>query len=121
MSDIAFDPGDMAEMEQIFGSSSPPQAMYDYVVCAKRQEILAPNLPLAWRLYAVDGYDGACCPWPAMSACSACSCRRIDILIDGRLREGLEHVPAVPPAVHPGRAVGDHGQGARRVDRRRVL
>ena len=40
----------------------PQRRIYDYVVSAKRQEILAPNLPLAWRLYAVDGYDGGLLP-----------------------------------------------------------
>jgi hypothetical protein len=93
MSDIAFDPGDMAEMEQIFGSFLAPQAMYDYVVCVKRQEIIAPNLSLAWRLYGVDGYDGGVLPPARYVSLQRLFLPEDRVLIDGRLREGLERVP----------------------------
>ena len=58
LSGITYDPGDLADIEQMLGPQLPAQAVYDFVVASKLQEIVAPNLPLLWRLPAVDGYDG---------------------------------------------------------------
>ncbi len=93
MSDILFDPGDQGEIEQMFRGTLSEKALYDYVVCVKRQEILAPNLPLAWRVYAVDGYDGGVLPLAQYVGLQRLFLEEDQILSDGRLREGLREIP----------------------------
>jgi hypothetical protein len=94
LSHTLFDPGDLAEIQQIYQDQIPPQAIYDYVVNVKRQEILAPNLPLAWHIYAVDGYDGGVLPLAHYIRLQGLLLDEEDILDDGRLREGLERIPS---------------------------
>jgi len=93
MSDILFDPGDLREIQQMYQDQLSPQAIYDYVVNVKRQEILTPNLPLAWGIYAVDGYDGGVLPLARYAYLQRLFLDERDILSDGRLREGLTHIP----------------------------
>jgi hypothetical protein len=88
-----FDPGDLSEIQQIYRDQLSPAALYDYIVNVKRQEILAPNLPLAWRIYAVDGYDGGVLPLKTYIRLQRLLLDEQDILTDGRLREGLERIP----------------------------
>jgi len=45
MSDMGYDPGDRAETELMFRGPLSPQQIYDYIICIKRQEILAPTCP----------------------------------------------------------------------------
>lgn len=94
MSDILFDPGDQGEIEQIFRGALSEKALYDYIVSIKRQEILAPNLPLAWRIYAVDGYDGGVLPLARYVSLQRLFLEEDQILSDGRLREGLRAIPS---------------------------
>jgi hypothetical protein len=93
MSDILFDPGDLAEIQAVFAGQLSPQAIYDDIVAAKRKEILAPNLPLAWRAYAVDGYDGGLLPLARYVQLQRLFLAPDEILTDGRLREGLDEIP----------------------------
>jgi hypothetical protein len=93
LSDIVFDPGDLPEMQQILGGQLSAQALYAYVVNVKRQEILAPNLPLAWRIYAVDGYDGGVLPLARYVRLQQLFLDPDEILTDGRLREGIKRIP----------------------------
>ncbi len=93
MSDILFDPGDLAEIQAMFEGQLSPGAIYDYVVAAKRKEILAPNLPLAWHAYAVDGYDGGLLPLARYVQLQRLFLEPDEILTDGRLREGLDEIP----------------------------
>jgi hypothetical protein len=93
ISDILFDPGDLDEMRGMFGRQLSEQEIYDYVVAAKRKEIIAPNLPLSWRIYAVDGYDGGLLPLARYIHLQRLFLDEDDILVDGRLREGLERIP----------------------------
>jgi hypothetical protein len=94
MSDTLFDPGDRDEIEQMFRGILSEKALYDYVVCVKRQEILAPNLPLAWQVYAVDGYDGGVLPLARYVRLQRLFLEEDQILSDGRLREGLREIPS---------------------------
>jgi len=93
MSDILFDSGDLDEIQHMFRDQLPEQAIYDYVVSAKRKEVIAPNLPLAWRLYAVDGYDGGVLPLARYILLQRLFLDEEKILTDGRLREGLKRIP----------------------------
>ncbi len=93
MSDILFDPGDQGEMAQVFAGQLNDKAIYDYVVSAKRKEILAPNLPLAWEVYAVDGYDGGVLPLQRYVDLQRLLLPADQVSPDGRLRENLKRVP----------------------------
>jgi hypothetical protein len=93
MSGIVYDPGDLREIQQIFEGQLPPKAIYDYVVAAKRKEILAPNLPLLYKIASVDGYDGGLLPLKRYITLLRLFLSEEDILPDGRLREQLRQVP----------------------------
>ncbi|MGC9333782.1 MAG: hypothetical protein ACP5JJ_06530, partial [Anaerolineae bacterium] len=62
MSDIGYDPGDLADLQAMYAGSLSPEALYDLVVATKMKEVLAFNLPLRYRLFSVDGYDGGLLP-----------------------------------------------------------
>src|SRR5207244_1001575 len=40
----------------------PPQALYNFLVATKLNEILMPNVPTLYGLDAADGYDGGVLP-----------------------------------------------------------
>jgi hypothetical protein len=63
-------------------------------VSAKRKEIIAPNLPLAWQIYAVDGYDGGVLPLARYVHLQRLLLDESEIGMDGRLREGLKRIPS---------------------------
>jgi hypothetical protein len=94
ISGITYDPGDQAEIEEIFAGRLPEQAIYDLVVASKLQEIVAPNLPLLWRLPAVDGYDGGVLPLRRYVDLQTLFIPAGQLAEDGRLREQLQAVPA---------------------------
>jgi len=93
LSDIRYDPGDLADIQILFADQLPPEAIYDFVVAAKRKEILAPNLPLYYRLPAVDGYDGGLLPLKRYVTLQRLFLDASDLSPDGRLREQLQQVP----------------------------
>ncbi len=95
LSHIFFDLGDQAEIETIYRDQLPPAALYDYLIAAKQQEIVAPNLPLVWQLPSVDGFDGGILPLAAYSDAVALILPDGVRTTDGRLRE---HLTAVPDA-----------------------
>jgi hypothetical protein len=94
LSGITYDPGDLAEIEQVFAGQLPPAAIYDLVVASKLQEIVAPNLPLLWRLPAVDGYDGGVLPLQRYVDMQSLFVPPERLEPDGRLREQLKEVPS---------------------------
>lgn len=99
MSTITFDPGDMADWRRIFRESNPPQldgaAFREFVIALKAQEILAPNLPLLWRIPAADGFDGGVLPLDRYNRFLALFIPTDQLVPDGRLRE---QVKSIPPA-----------------------
>lgn len=99
MSTITFDPGDMADYRRILLESTPPQmdeaAFNELVIALKSQEILAPNLPLLWRIPAVDGFDGGVLPLQRYIRLLPLFVDGSEPVPDGRLRE---QVTTVPPA-----------------------
>ena len=94
ISGITFDPGDLADLQSLYAGQLPPQAIYDLVVASKLQEIVAPNLPLLWRLPAVDGYDGGVLPLSRTVDLQRLFAPGEALDPDGRLREQLTAVPA---------------------------
>lgn len=93
MSGITYDPGDLADMQQIYGDALSAQELYDLVVASKLQEIVAPNLPLLWRLPAVDGYDGGVLPLQRYVDLQTLFIPADQLAPDGRLREQLQETP----------------------------
>lgn len=93
VSDITFDPGDLGEIEVIYGPQLSPGALYDYVISAKLREMLSPNLPLAFKIPAVDGYDGGVLPLARYVALQHLFLPAEEVALDGRLRENLRTLP----------------------------
>jgi hypothetical protein len=93
MSDITFDPGDLPEIEVIYGPQLSADALYDYVVAAKHKEVLSPNLPLVFGLPAVDGFGGGVLPLAHYVTLQRLFLPEDEVSIDGRLRENLTAIP----------------------------
>lgn len=93
MSDIGYDPGDMGDLQAMFSPQVPEKAAYDLIVTAKMKEVLAYNLPLRYRLFSVDGYDGGLLPTANYVALEQLFLAEDQIWPDGRLRQQLRQVP----------------------------
>jgi hypothetical protein len=95
LSDIFFDLGDMAELQGAYVPFLDDEAYFQLLVAYKHKEVLDPNLPLAYGLPSVDGFDGGILPLAAYSQVTGLMLPPGDVSSDGRLREFL---PAVPEA-----------------------
>jgi hypothetical protein len=93
MSDISFDPGDLGEIDVIYGPQLSERALYDYTIAAKHKEVLSPNLPLAFEVPAIDGYDGGVLPLARYVTLQRLFLQEDEISIDGRLRENMTVIP----------------------------
>jgi len=93
MSDIRFDPGDLAALRNLQADRLPAEAVERLVRAAKQMEVIAPNLSLLLRLPAVDGYDGGLVPTHLYRQLQSLFLPADQALPDGRLREQLEAVP----------------------------
>lgn len=91
ISQMLFEVGDKPEIESVYENIVSPDALWSYLISEKQREVLTPNLPLAFRVFAADGYDGGLLPTAPYIAFSR-------LLIDGgtqdgRLRENLTAIP----------------------------
>jgi hypothetical protein len=93
LSDIRFDPGDLAELRVLEADRLPGDAVERFVRAAKQSEVLAPNLSLLWRLPAVDGYDGGVLPLARYVKLQSLFLPPDRLSPDGRLREQLRQIP----------------------------
>ena len=93
MSDTTFDPGDLPLIEMIYRPQLSGDQLYQYVIAAKEKEILSPNLPLAFAVPAVDGYDGGVLPLEHFVILQRLLPSENEVSFDGRLRENLTTVP----------------------------
>ena len=98
MSTITYDPGDMADYRRVFVEALPAQldanAFHDLVIAQKVQELLVPNLPLFWRIPAVDGFDGGVLPLQRYIRFAELLVQQDRIVPDGRLREQVQEMPS---------------------------
>lgn len=93
LSDIRYDPGDLAELRRLQADRLSPAAIERLVRAAKQVEVIAPNLSLRYRLPAVDGYDGGVLPLARYVQLQRLFVPPETLLPDGRLREQLTQVP----------------------------
>ena len=93
MSDITFDPGDLPEIGIIYGPQLSADALYDYTIATKHKEVLSPNLPLAFGVPSVDGFDGGVLPLARYVTLQRLFLPEDEVSIDGRLRENLTAIP----------------------------
>lgn len=93
LSDILFDPGDLAEIESIYADQLDPAAGYDYVIAVKQKEVISPNLSMIAGLPAIDGFDGGILPLKAYSELMKLILPEGSATTDGRLREYLAAAP----------------------------
>jgi len=93
MSDIGYDPGDLADLQSLYEGVLSGEAIYDLIVATKMKEVLAYNLPLRYRLFSVDGYDGGLLPTGAYVTLERLFLAADEIWPDGRLRQQLRQVP----------------------------
>jgi len=100
MSTITFDPGDMGDYRRILLDSGQLSGQLDgrgfdqLVIAQKSQEILAPNLPLLWRVAAVDGFDGGVLPLQRYNQFLTIFIPPDQLVPNGRLREQIAQMPA---------------------------
>ena len=93
MSDIEYDPGDLEDLQLLYAGVLPEKAIYDLIVASKMKEVLAYNLPLRYRIYSVDGYDGGLLPTKDYVTLEKLFLAEDEIWPDGRLRQQLRQVP----------------------------
>ncbi len=93
LSGITYDPGDLHDLEQIYGDQLSGPALYDLIVATKAKEVLYYNLPLLYGLHSVDGYDGGILPLARFVQLERLFLPAGDLSLDGRLREKLRFVP----------------------------
>lgn len=93
MSDIRYDPGDLAELRTLQADRLSVEATERYIRTAKWHEVIAPNLSALWRLPAIDGYDGGLLPTADYGKLLALFLPPDERLSDGRLREQLRALP----------------------------
>jgi hypothetical protein len=91
MSALRFDPGDLAELHSELDAQLAGEAVYDFIVATKHKEVLSHNLPLAWGVMAVDGFDGGLLPLRHYADFTALFTGAVST--DGRLSESLTIAP----------------------------
>jgi hypothetical protein len=94
LSGITYDPGDLAELGQIYGDRLSEKGLYHLVVATKEKEVLFFNLPMLYGLHSVDGYDGGLLPLRRFVTLQQLFLPPDELSLDGRLREKLRFVPA---------------------------
>jgi len=93
MSDIGYDPGDLADLQSLYEGVLSDEAIYDLIVATKWKEVLAYNLPLRYRLFSVDGYDGGLLPTSEYVTSEQLFLPADQVSRDGRLRQQLHEIP----------------------------
>ena len=93
LSGITYDPGDLSQLQQIFGDHLSEPALYNLIVATKQKEVLFFNLPMLYGLHSVDGYDGGILPLTRFLTFQKLFLPADNLSTDGRLREKLKFVP----------------------------
>jgi len=98
MSTITYDPGDMTDWQRVLVEQTPAPldeaAFRQFIIGLKIQELLVPNLPLFWRIPAVDGFDGGVLPLQRYNQFLTLFVPPDQLVPDGRLREQIKRLPS---------------------------
>ena len=91
ISEAVFDPGDLAALRRRYAQIGMSEAAVQFALTdIKLQEVLAPNLPLAWGIPTIDGFDGGVLPTKYYTAFASLLLPDGELrTVDGRLREAL--------------------------------
>ena len=93
LSTTTYDPGDLADLQRIYGPSLDTWAFDDLVDATKAKEVLAPNLSLLYRLPSLDGFGGGVLPTAHFIQTMELFLPPDRVVADGRLREQLREIP----------------------------
>jgi hypothetical protein len=93
LSTTTYDPGDLAELRQLYGSWLDERGLNDLIVATKAREVVAPNLGLLMGLPSLDGFDGGLLPTRFFVHTMGLFLPPDRVVADGRLREQLRVVP----------------------------
>ena len=93
LSSLTYDPGDLTELRAMLAPKITSAALVDAITAAKSKELLTPNLPLAWHIPTLDGYDGGLLPTRSYAQFAAQLADPAIAVPDGRLRERLKELP----------------------------
>ena len=93
MARLQFDPGDLEEMRARLNMILSENSVTLAVNATKSKEVLAPNLPLSWRIPTIDGYDGGVLPLRTYANFVRQFTPENKLTEDGRLREKVTTTP----------------------------
>lgn len=93
LSTTTYDPGDLADLRQIYGSRLDARGLDDLIVATKAKEVVAPNLGLLVGLPSLDGFDGGLLPTRFFVHTMGLFLPPDRVVADGRLREQLRAIP----------------------------
>jgi len=94
LSGITYDPGDLTDLQNVYGDRLSEKALHNLVVATKEKEVLFFNLPMVYGLHSIDGYDGGLLPLTQFITLQKLFLPSDKLSRDGRLRENLRFVPS---------------------------
>ncbi len=94
LSTTTWDPGDLADLQRIYGPYLDDRAFTDLVNATKAREVVAPNIGVLFGIPSLDGFGGGVLPTERFTKAMSLFLPPENIVADGRLREQLHSVPA---------------------------
>ncbi len=93
LSPTTWDPGDLGDLQRIYGPYLDTWAMTDLINATKAKEVLAPNLGMFFDIPSLDGFGGGVLPTARFVRAMTLFLPADRVVADGRLREQLNTVP----------------------------
>ncbi|HEY80553.1 MAG TPA: hypothetical protein G4O05_05680 [Caldilineae bacterium] len=93
LSPVTWDPGDLGDLQRIYGPYLDDWAFTDLVNATKAKEVLAPNLGMVFDIPSLDGFGGGVLPTARFVQAMGLFLPPDQVVADGRLREQLSRIP----------------------------
>ena len=93
LSPTTWDPGDLEDLQRIYGPYLDAWAFTDLVNATKAKEVIAPNLGMVFNIPSLDGFGGGVLPSARFVKAMGLFLPPERIVADGRLREQLSTLP----------------------------
>ncbi len=93
LSATTWDPGDLGDLQRIYGPYLDEKAFTDLVNATKAKEVVAPNLGVLFDIPSLDGFGGGVLPTARFVKAMSLFLPPESIVADGRLREQLHSIP----------------------------